>query len=202
MTPREPVFYRHLIESVWAAWALYWLLAAIGTKRTERAEPFASRLIYMLALVAGGVLLAWQRSPWGRVLDLELWPRSAIPYCIGLAVLVAGLAFSVWARVHLGRNWSGNVTVKEGHELIRTGPYASERHPIYTGLLTAALGTAICSGALRAVLGLVIIAGALIVKLRAEERFMRETFPGQYWKYGDEVPALIPFTGSRRSAPR
>lgn len=202
MTALEPVFYRHLIESVWVAWALYWLLAAIGTKRTERAEPFASRLIYMLALVAGGLLLAWHRSLWGRVLDLRLWPRSAIPYCIGLAVLVAGLAFSVWARVHLGRNWSGNVTVKEGHELIRSGPYAHVRHPIYTGILTGVLGTAICSGTLRAVLGLVIIAAALIVKLRSEERFMRETFPGQYETYCEEVPALLPFTGLRRSAPR
>ena len=200
--PDEPDLYRHLIIWVWAAWTLYWLIAAIGTKRTERREPFTSRLIYMLALLVGGLLIAWQHSPWERVLDLPLWPRSALPYCIGLVVLIGGLAFSVWARVHLGRNWSGNVTVKEGHELIRTGPYAHVRHPIYTGILTGVLGTAICSGTLRAVLGLVIIAAALIVKLRAEERFMRETFPRQYEKYGEEVPALVPFTGLRRSAPR
>lgn len=199
---RDPYLYRHLILLVWLAWALYWLLAAIGTKRTQRAERFTSRLIYMLALAAGGLLIAWHRSPWGRVLDLRLWPRSALAYFIGLVVLVAGLAFCVWARVHLGRNWSGNVTVKEGHELIRTGPYAYVRHPIYAGILTGVLGTAICSGTLRAALGLVIIAAALIVKLRAEERFMRETFPGQYQQYCEAVPALVPFTSLRRSAPR
>jgi protein-S-isoprenylcysteine O-methyltransferase Ste14 len=108
----------------------------------------------------------------------------------------------VWARVHLGRNWSGNVTVKEGHELIHTGPYRYVRHPIYTGILTGAIGTAICSGTLRAALGLTVLAAAFIVKLRAEERFMRETFPGQYQKYCEEVPALVPFTRLPRSAPR
>ena len=195
----DPYLYRHLIMWVWGAWALYWLSAAIGNKPTQRRERLASRLAYMLTLIAGGLLLAWQRPPWGHVLDLQLWPRSALPYFIGLCVLVAGLAFSVWARIHLGRNWSGNVTVKEGHELIRTGPYRYVRHPIYTGILTGALGTAICSGTLRAALGLAIITLALIVKLRAEERFMRQTFPGQYEKYGEEVPALVPFARRGRS---
>lgn len=199
--PHDPYLYRHLILWVWIAWALYWLIAAIGTKRTQRREPLRSRLIYMLALLVGGLLIAWHRSPWGRVLGVHLWPHSALCYFIGLVVLVAGLAFSVWARVHLGRNWSGNVTVKEGHELIRTGPYHYVRHPIYTGILTGVLGTAICSGTLRAALGLTIIAAALLVKLRAEERFMRETFPGQYEKYCEETPALVPFTKLRRSAP-
>ncbi|HXZ60001.1 MAG TPA: isoprenylcysteine carboxylmethyltransferase family protein [Steroidobacteraceae bacterium] len=199
---RDPQIYRHLITWIWLAWALYWLFAAIGNKPTQRREPLTSRLTYMLALVAGGVLIAWHHSPWGLLLDLRLWPRAALPYFTGLAVLVAGLGFSVWARVHLGRNWSGNVTVKEGHELICTGPYTYVRHPIYTGILTGVLGTAICSGTLRAVLGLAIIATALIVKLRAEEVFMRATFPGQYQRYSAEVPALIPFTRLPRSAPR
>ena len=200
--PNDPLLPQRLISWVWSAWALYWLVAAYGNKATRRREPLTSRLIYMLALVAGSVLIAWDRWPWGRVLDEFLWPRSALSYLVGLAVLIVGLAFSVWARVHLGRNWSGNVTVKEGHELIRTGPYRYVRHPIYTGILTAAMGTAICSGTLRAALGLAIVAAAFIVKLRAEERFMRETFPGQYEKYSEEVPALVPFTKLPRSAPR
>jgi protein-S-isoprenylcysteine O-methyltransferase Ste14 len=200
--PHDPLFFRRLILWVWVAWALYWLLAAVGNKRTQRREPLTSRLTYMLALLAGGLLIAWHRSPWGPLLDVRLWRGSALSYPAGFALLVAGLAFSVWARVHLGRNWSGNVTVKEGHELIRTGPYAFVRHPIYTGILTGVLGTAICSGTLRAALGLAIIATALVVKLRAEERFMRETFPGQYPKYCEEVPGLIPSIKPRRSARR
>jgi protein-S-isoprenylcysteine O-methyltransferase Ste14 len=200
--PNDPLLLRHLVLWVWTAWALYWLIAAIGAKATQRRQPLGSRLAFMLPLVAGGVLLAWRGEPWAGLLNLRLWPRPLIVYWIGLAVLVAGLGFAVWARVALGRNWSGNVTVKEDHELIRTGPYSYVRHPIYTGILTGVLGTAICSGTLRAALGLVIFAAAFIVKLRAEERFMRETFPGQYDKYSEEVPALVPFTMLRRSAPR
>jgi protein-S-isoprenylcysteine O-methyltransferase Ste14 len=200
--PHDPLLARHLILGVWSAWALYWLVSALGNKATLRREPLSSRVTYMLTLLVGGLLIAWYRSPWGQLLDLHLWPRSALAYLIGLLVLIAGLAFSVWARVHLGRNWSGNVTVKEGHELIRSGPYRYVRHPIYTGILTGVLGTVICSGTLRAVLGLTIIAAALIVKLRVEEALMRETFPGQYQTYCEEVPALIRFTRSRRSAPR
>lgn len=192
--PHDPFFARHLIAAVWVAFAIYWLIAMVGNKRTQRREPASSRLAYILALIVGGVLIAWRHSPWGRVLDLHLWPHSLALYWTSLAVLVAGLGFSVWARVHLGRNWSGAVTVKQGHELIRSGPYHYVRHPIYTGILTAVTATAICAGTLRAVLGLAVIAAALIVKLRAEERVMRATFPGQYEKYCEEVPALIPFT--------
>jgi protein-S-isoprenylcysteine O-methyltransferase Ste14 len=181
---------------VWAAWAIYWLVSAIGNKATERRESPASRMAHVVPLVAGGVLIAWRDSPWASVLGLRLWQRSLALYWIGLAVLVAGLGFATWARVHLGRNWSGVVTVKEGHELIRTGPYGYVRHPIYAGVLTGLIGTVICSGTLRAVLGLLVIAIALARKVRIEEAMMRETFPGQYQKYCEEVPALIPFTKS------
>jgi protein-S-isoprenylcysteine O-methyltransferase Ste14 len=143
------------------------------------------------------VLLAWRDPPWG-VLTLRLWPRAFGVYLLGLALLVAGLGVAVWARAYLGRNWSGTVSVKEGHELIRTGPYAYVRHPIYTGLLAAVLGTAIASGTVRAALGFLIILAALARKLRAEEVFMRETFPDEYPRYSAEVPALIPFAKRRR----
>jgi protein-S-isoprenylcysteine O-methyltransferase Ste14 len=200
--PHDPLFARRLILWVWAAWALYWLVSAIGNKATQRREPWSSRIAYILPLVVGGVLIAWRGVPWAGVLSLRLWPRSLALYWVGLAVLVAGLGFAVWARVQLGRNWSGAVTVKEGHELIRTGPYACVRHPIYTGLLTAVIGTVICAATVRAALGFLIIAVALVRKVRAEEVFMRETFPGRYEKYCEEVPALVPFVRPRRSGPR
>jgi protein-S-isoprenylcysteine O-methyltransferase Ste14 len=199
--PHDLAFH-HLILWAWTAWALYWLICAIGNKTTQRREPLASRLAYVLPLLVGGLLIGVRELPWAGALGTRLWPRSPLIYCVGFAILVAGLAFAVWARVHLGRNWSGAVTVKQGHELIRTGPYGYVRHPIYTGILTGVIGTAICSGTLRALLGFVIIAAALVRKLRMEERFMREVFPGQYEQYCEEVPALIPFTKLRRSAPR
>ena len=198
----EPLFYRHLIFWIWVAWALFWLVTAFFTKKTARREPLGPRFIYVLIGAVGAVLIASHGLPWSSLMNLRFWPRSMWAYWTGVAVLLAGVAFAVWARVHLGSNWSGTVTVKEDHELIRTGPYAWVRHPIYTGLIAGLIGTAICSGTLRAALGVAIIATALYVKSRTEERFMLETFPGQYERYREEVPALVPFTKLRRSAPR
>ena len=92
------------------------------------------------------------------------------------------------------------MTVKQGHELVRSGPYACVRHPIYTGLISALLGTAIASGTVRAAIGLAIIVASFVRKLRTEEDFMRETFPGEYQRYSAQTPSLVPFT-KPRSAP-
>jgi protein-S-isoprenylcysteine O-methyltransferase Ste14 len=105
----------------------------------------------------------------------------------------AGVAFAIWARLHIGRNWSGTVTIKADHKLIRTGPYAIVRHPIYSGFLTAVLGTAIAIGEVR---GLFAFVAAFIgVKLKAglEEEFMTEQFGDEYVQYQREVKAFIPF---------
>jgi protein-S-isoprenylcysteine O-methyltransferase Ste14 len=196
----RPESYRHIISLLWLAWALYWLISAFSNKTTVRRESLGSRLGYLLPALVAAVLIGYRHLPWEWV-NARLWPRSFTAYWIGVALLAAGLAFAVWARVHLGRNWSGAVTVKEGHELIRTGPYGYVRHPIYTGLIAAVLGTAIASGTVRAFLGLAIVVASLLYKLRLEEAFMRETFPEQYPGYAASVPRLIPFTKPRRSAP-
>jgi len=193
--------YRHLIGGLWLAWGLYWMFRAAGAKTTERRESPGSRLAHVVPLILGAILIGWHSMPWPWLAQ-RIWPRSLEVYWIGMVLLVGGLLFTVWAREHLGRNWSGTVTVKQGHELIRTGPYAYVRHPIYTGGLTAVLGTAVASGTVRAFIGFAVIAIALIRKLRIEERFMAETFPGTYETYRARVPALIPFTRPRRSAPR
>jgi protein-S-isoprenylcysteine O-methyltransferase Ste14 len=187
-----------LILWLWWAWALVWAVAALSNKATRRRESRGSRLAHVVPLLIGGVLLAWRDPPW-EVLTQRLWPRSFGVYLIGVALLAAGLGLAVWARVYLGRNWSGTVSVKEGHELIRTGPYAYVRHPIYTGLLAAVLGTAIATGTVGAALGFLIILIGLVRKSRIEEVFMRETFPDEYPRYSAEVPALIPFAKRRRS---
>ncbi|MBV8402874.1 MAG: isoprenylcysteine carboxylmethyltransferase family protein [Gammaproteobacteria bacterium] len=173
-----------LILWLWSGWGLYWLLSALRNKATQRRESIGSRLAHLVPLAIGGALIAWQ-PPSGSFAS-RVW--------IGGVLTAAGLAFAVWARVHLGRNWSGTVTIKQDHELIRSGPYGYVRHPIYTGLLTALLGTTIAAGTVQGVVGLVIIACALVRKSRIEEGFMRESFPAEYPRYSAEVPALIPFT--------
>jgi protein-S-isoprenylcysteine O-methyltransferase Ste14 len=190
-----------LIFWLWWGWGLYWMLAALRSKATQRREPLVSRLAHGLPLVLGAALLAWPRPRWSA-LAWSLWPPSPAAYWIGVALVIAGLAFAIWARVHLGSNWSGTVTIKQGHELIRSGPYAYVRHPIYTGLITALLGTTVASGTVHAAIGLAIVAVAFVSISRSEEEFMRETFPGEYQRYSAEVPALIPFTRPQRSSER
>jgi len=192
---------RQLMLWLWLAWVLYWLVSAFSAKTTRRRESLGSRLSHVVPLLIGAALILWPRVPWDW-LSLRVLPPGPLEFTLGVVLLALGLAFTVWARVYLGRNWSGTVTLKEGHELIRSGPYAHVRHPIYTGLLVALLGSAVACGELRALIGWCVVAGAFIRKLRIEERFMREIFPGQYERYSAEVPALVPFTKARRSVPR
>ena len=124
--------------------------------------------------------------------------RAAVrvgPVAVWVAALVTatGLAFTAWARVHLGRNWSGTVTIKQDHELILTGPYALVRHPIYTGLLFAFIGTGFARGDWRGVVAIVLAWAALSWKLRIEERWMSKQFGERYQDYKRRVPALVPF---------
>jgi protein-S-isoprenylcysteine O-methyltransferase Ste14 len=187
-----------LIGWLWSGWGLYWILSALHNKATQRRESLASRLAHLLPLALGGTLIASPRTACSA-LAWRLWPPSLAADGLGVALVIAGLAFAIWARVHLGGNWSGTVTIKQGHELIRSGPYAYVRHPIYTGLLAALFGTTVASGTVHAALGLAIIAVALWRKSRIEEGFMREIFPDAYPRYSAEVPALLPFTRPRHS---
>jgi protein-S-isoprenylcysteine O-methyltransferase Ste14 len=104
-----------------------------------------------------------------------------------------GLIFAVMARLYIGTNWSPLIQVKEGHELIQTGPYAVVRHPIYTGLMLATLGTAITYGELSGFLGFVMIVAAWGYKSRLEESAMAEQFGTKYETYRAHVKGLVPF---------
>jgi protein-S-isoprenylcysteine O-methyltransferase len=112
---------------------------------------------------------------------------------VGYGLLLAGMFFAGWARIFLGGNWSSNVTLKEDHTLVRSGPYRIVRHPIYTGLLVALLGTAIALGPLRCFLGVILAAVAWKIKSITEERFMVQQFGDQYTHYRMQVKALVPY---------
>ena len=106
---------------------------------------------------------------------------------------IAGLAFCVWARATLGRNWSGTITLKEGHELIERGPYRLVRHPIYTGLLAMFLATALAFGHLGGVVAVILAFASFWIKLSEEEKLMLQQFPDQYRSYQQRVKCIIPF---------
>ena len=183
--------YDYLFTALWIAFFVYWQIMAIRVKATQRLEPIASRVLRVLMFGSGLILISFPLpAAW---LNLLLWPQDRVTFWSGFAITLAGVLFCVWARVHLGRNWSSSVTIKEGHELIVTGPYALVRHPIYTGILTGLLGTVLAIAELRAVLGLVPIAISLWLKLRLEEKWMRTQFGAAYEAYAGRVKVVVPY---------
>jgi protein-S-isoprenylcysteine O-methyltransferase Ste14 len=184
--------YESFFPVVWIAFLLYWQIKATDTKTTQRLEHAASRILRVLTFLIVIVLLSTTRIPL-RWLYLQLWPVGLWPFWLGAAVTIAGLLFAVWAREHLGRNWSRSVTIKQGHELITTGPYAVVRHPIYTGILTGFLGMAIAISQVRGFIVFVLIFLVFWVKLRMEEEWMRSQFGERYATYARQTAALVPY---------
>jgi protein-S-isoprenylcysteine O-methyltransferase Ste14 len=186
-------YYAWTVGALWLALIAYWIYAAIGAKPVARTETWQSRLLYSAPLwIVGIVMLGnghWQ--PWP--LPAHFVPIRTPILILGTFLTAAGTAFAIWARVALGANWSGEVTVKENHDLVTTGPYGLTRHPIYTGILLAFVGTAIVVGQYRAILCLVLLAASFWYKLGIEERLMRETFGQAYDAYALRVKALVPF---------
>jgi protein-S-isoprenylcysteine O-methyltransferase Ste14 len=184
-----------LFGGVWLLWLLYWCVSAIGVKPAARVESSASRFgKYVLPIIAA-VLLLWDSGGWlrGTILDERFTPDDLWVVWLGFIITVAGLAFTCWARAILGRNWSGVVQLKQDHELIVRGPYSIVRHPIYTGLLLAFLGSAIAVGKWRALLAVLIVGFSFWRKLRLEERWLCELFGDQYRAYMMRVKALVPW---------
>ncbi|MHB1206814.1 MAG: methyltransferase family protein [Rhodospirillaceae bacterium] len=184
-----------LIGAIWVVWVIYWRFGPGSGKAVARKESGGSQLSYGLLLFAGLILVVHPQIARdlgvGALADL-IWPQSILANIIAVVFVVVGLGFSVWARVHLADNWSAAVTVKEGHELIRSGPYKYVRHPIYTGILIAILGSVVLADRWVAFLGLALMTASFVVKLRIEERFMADQFGDAYQLYKKEVAALVP----------
>jgi protein-S-isoprenylcysteine O-methyltransferase Ste14 len=190
--PDMTTIFHWLIPALWLGWMLYWGVAAIGAKKTQQRESLKSRLSHIIPLILGVIALA-VRGVLGPWLEQRLLAQTPFWFWLSAALVVGGLTFSVMARTCLGSNWSGVVTVKKDHELIRSGPYRWVRHPIYTGLLLALLGTALSIGNGRALVGLALIVVSALRKIEIEEHFLSDQFGDDYARYRAEVPALVPF---------
>ena len=182
----------HLIAACWLVFVGVWLITSLSTNRTVYRESAGERARYRLLLVVAYVLLVQgRRFPFP--LSSILIPRTAESAWIGAILCSCGLTLAIWARLILGRNWSGAVTLKEEHELVQRGPYRFVRHPIYTGLLSMFLGTAVAFGHLAAFITLPLVFVSFWIKLSQEERLMLKQFPGEYPDYQRRVKSIIPF---------
>jgi len=179
------------IHALWLGLAVLWIAGALRTKPAVRSQGTPRRAIHLALLTLAATLL-FQRWSGIGILGLRVIPASEIAGWAGLVLTALGVSFAAWARIHLGGNWSATVTEKQSHTLVRTGPYALVRHPIYTGCLLAMLGTAIAVGQVRCFVGFAIALATWWTKLQVEEQFMLERFGAAYVAYRREVKALIP----------
>ena len=178
------------INALWILFGLYWIVSAFKLKKTKRRESWSQRLRYVLPLVVAGYLL--RRGAHYGLLGARFVPTSDAAAWVGVALTAAGVAIAIWARWHLGTNWSGVVTLKEGHELIRSGPYRNIRHPIYTGILLALMGTAVAVGEVRGLLAVAVAWFSFYTKARREESFLTQEFGGRFAEHRRHTGMFLP----------
>ncbi len=159
------MIWQYLIEGPWIVFCVYWLVGAMKTRRTVSQEPAAGRLAFIVIEIVGFVLLFSEHTGVG-VLGLHVFHQSYALAFAGVALTWMGIALALWARSNLGQFWSARITLKEDHELIRTGPYAHFRHPIYSGLDLAVLVGALAIDRWRCVLGVGLIVLGYWIKAR------------------------------------
>jgi protein-S-isoprenylcysteine O-methyltransferase Ste14 len=179
------------IHALWVLFGFYWLVSALKRKKTKRRETWGQRFLYMLPLLAAAELLVRPEARY-EWLGARFVPLNPAVEWAGVLLTAAGVAVAFWARWHLGANWSGVVTLKEGHELIRTGPYRNIRHPIYTGILLALLGTVVATGEVRGLLAVAIAWLSFYWKARREESFLSQEFGEKFAAHAKQTGMFLP----------
>ena len=185
-----------LLALIWIAWLISWVVASFWSGRTQKHVMTWDSRAYRIPILAGAILF----TPWtSQVLgETPLWRFGNGGTYVLAALTLAGISFTWWARIHLGRFWSNAITRKEGHRVIDTGPYGLVRHPIYTGLIAGMLATGVAVGTVTAMLGAVLISLGMWQKARMEEGFLtNELGADAYGPYCRRVPMLVPFLPPR-----
>jgi protein-S-isoprenylcysteine O-methyltransferase Ste14 len=184
--------YTLITLAAWAVLFLYWFAKARGVKAPVYSQSNMQRRIYLFFLLLGFAFMYVPLFSYSE-LGYQLFGASKVSGIAGLLVCFWGIGFAIWARNTLGSNWSGNVTLKQEHELIQSGPYSIVRHPIYTGFFFAMLGAAITRGQVSGFVAVAIIFFNHLQKIGLEEKLMTGQFPDAYPSYTQKTRAYIPF---------
>lgn len=179
--------FRLLILLFWIVFFLYWIISAQGTKKVISRVQFA-RFFFVLIIVVNIAIVVFVP----REVRAQFVPRSYPIQIAGTILTALGIAFAIWARIHIGKNWSSGPSVQEGHQLVTSGPYRMVRHPIYTGVLLALFGSAFVAG-LIGLSNFIMVMISFLWRIKEEEKIMTQLFPQQYPEYKKGTKALIPF---------
>jgi protein-S-isoprenylcysteine O-methyltransferase Ste14 len=185
------MIWRYLVEGPWIVFVVYWAVGALKTRRTVSRESAASRFSILAIEVAGFVLL-FSNMPQIETLHGRIFPQTDAAAITGIVLTWLGISLALWARWHLGQNWSARVTLKEDHRLIRTGPYKYFRHPIYSGLILAAIGGALAIDRWRCAIGVTLIVLGYWIKARKEEAMLSAQFGEAFQEHCQHTGFLLP----------
>jgi protein-S-isoprenylcysteine O-methyltransferase Ste14 len=180
-----------LTAALWALLLTYWFVTFFPNRQTVRREPRWQWFVRILPLVAAYSLLLREpgQADW---LGRRFVPASSWLQAIGVGVTALGVALAIWARWHLGRNWSATVSIRSGHELIGQGPYRTIRHPIYSGFLLATIGSALTIGETRALVTFAVVLVLFTIKARKEETWLAREFGADFEQQRRRTGRFLP----------
>jgi protein-S-isoprenylcysteine O-methyltransferase Ste14 len=165
-----------ILEWAWIVFGVYWLVAARRVKAARTSESPVYRVFRLLLLTVTFTLLFAKWIATGFLGQFILPQKPSVAY-ISFFLALTGMAIAVWARLSLGQYWSDKVALKVDHQLVRSGPYARMRHPIYSGVLLGVAGSALLVGQWRGVLAFLLLLTNYMVKAKREDKMLGETFP-------------------------
>jgi protein-S-isoprenylcysteine O-methyltransferase Ste14 len=179
------------VTTLWVIFCFYWAVSGLRVKRTQQMEAVGRRLGTISVLVVAAFLI-FARSVDLGTLSRRFMPESEAIKAVSIVLVAGGVAIAIWARRHIGEYWSARVALKEDHQLIQSGPYARVRHPIYSGMLLAMIGTGLFVGEWRAIIGVVLVFAAHWQKARREEKLLASQFGSAYQEYCGRTGSLFP----------
>jgi protein-S-isoprenylcysteine O-methyltransferase Ste14 len=182
-----------IIGALWLVFLAYWVIAAIGVKRNIAATPWWKYAAFRLA-IAALIIVAMSIPAVRRALRLAHphFEHDPLLGAIGVLLVALGVGLAIFARIYIGRNWGTPMSRKQDPELVTGGPYAVIRHPIYSGIILATLGTMIGLSIVW-VVPLIVLIPYFIYSARAEEEFMCQQFGEAYRAYMRRTKMLVPF---------